>query len=218
VQFHPSYAYEDFVEGIRPKVTSDEKELRYEVRPGIFRQLISRATEFAEERFFLIIDEMNRANLPRVLGELLFALEYRGDLGEVELPYSAEKLSVPKNITIIGTMNSADRSIALVDAAVRRRFRHVEFSPDAEVARSWLKAHDQASVADEAAERLLRLDAALTAILDADRLIGHTYLMRDDLAEAGFESVWNEDIEPVLREHLYNQPEDLARMRETFLG
>jgi hypothetical protein len=218
VQFHPSYAYEDFVEGIRPKVTSDEKALLYEVRPGIFLQLVNRARKYSEERFFLIIDEMNRANVPRVLGELLFALEYRGDKGSVELPYSGAKMWVPENIKIIGTMNSADRSIALVDAAVRRRFRHVDFSPDPEAARSWLKDHDNAEIADEAAERLSKLNATLRGVLDIDRLIGHSYLMRDDLTAVGFESVWDEDIEPVLREHLYNQPEELGRIRGVFLG
>ena len=218
VQFHPSYAYEDFVEGIRPKVTSDEKSLLYEVRPGIFLQLVNRARKYPEERFFLIIDEMNRANVPRVLGELLFALEYRGDKGSVELPYSGAKMWVPENIKIIGTMNSADRSIALVDAAVRRRFRHVGFSPDPEAARSWLKDHDNAGIANEAAERLSKLNATLRGVLDIDRLIGHSYLMRDDLTAVGFESVWDEDIEPVLREHLYNQPEELGRIRGVFLG
>jgi MoxR-like ATPase len=216
VQFHPSYAYEDFVEGIRPRVTG-EASLTYEVREGIFLELVDRAKERATELFVLVIDEINRANLPRVLGELLYALEYRGPEHSFRLPYSGRETYVPENIVVIATMNSADRSIALVDAAARRRFRHVEFAPDSDVLRKWLQMRGLGDLADLAVSRLRALNDRLLELLDADRLIGHTYLMRDDLAEVGLEAVWEEDIGPVLREHLYNQPSEVEALRAVFL-
>jgi 5-methylcytosine-specific restriction protein B len=216
VQFHPSYAYEDFVEGIRPVVTEGST-LAYEVRSGIFLKLSELAKEHEEDEFFLVIDELNRANVPRVFGELLYALEYRGPQHPFRLPYSGGEAYVPANITFIGTMNGADRSIALVDAAIRRRFRHVQFDPDPLVLSAWLSAHSLADLADQAAARLVALNEQLLGLLDSDRLIGHTYLMRADLADVGFEAVWVEDIEPILREHLFNQPEEVSKLRDVFL-
>ncbi len=216
VQFHPSYAYEDFVEGIRPRVTEGSG-LAYEIRKGIFMRLADGAREFPEASFFLVVDELNRANLPRVFGELLYALEYRGPEHPFRLPYSGAETYVPANICLIGTMNTADRSIALVDAAVRRRFRHVEFAPDPSVLRAWLSDHDLGDLAERATRSLVGLNVQLLELLDADRLIGHTYLMRQDLAEVGLEA-WEEDIEPVLREHLFNQPAEIAKLRDTFLA
>jgi 5-methylcytosine-specific restriction protein B len=213
-QFHPSYAYEDFVEGIRPRLRG-EGVLGYEVRKGVLRRLVDQAREFPEERFFLVIDEMNRANLPRVFGELLFGLEYRGPGNPIDLPYSEEY--IPDNFWVIGTMNTADRSIALVDAALRRRFTHVQFVPDFKALERWLKAHGLGDLAEDAVRRLEALNAELEELLDSDRLIGHTYLMREDLAQVGFETIWAEDLEPVLREHLFSRPEELQRLRGTFL-
>jgi AAA domain (dynein-related subfamily) len=217
VQFHPSYAYEDFVEGIRPVVTEGSN-LAYEVRSGIFLKLSELAKEHEEDEFFLVIDELNRANVPRVFGELLYALEYRGPQHPFRLPYSGGEAYVPANITFIATMNGADRSIALVDAAIRRRFRHVQFDPDPDVLRAWLIAHGLADLADLAAARLVALNEQLLVLLDSDRLIGHTYLMRADLAEVGLEAVWLQDIEPILREHLFNQPDEVSKLRNTFLA
>lgn len=115
-------------------------------------------------------------------------------------------------------MNSADRSIALVDAAVRRRFRHVAFAPDSDVLRGWLSANGLGSVSDHAIERLKALNSELGELVDAERLIGHTYLMRGDLATVGLETVWEEDIEPVLREHLFGQAGEVRRLRGVFLA
>jgi hypothetical protein len=216
VQFHPSYAYEDFIEGIRPRVTEGST-LAYEIRKGVFLKLSDRAREYPNDAFFLVIDELNRANLPRVFGELLYALEYRGAEHLFRLPYSNTETYIPQNITLIATMNTADRSIALVDAAIRRRFRHVEFAPDPNVLRAWLESRKLGTIAEHAAGRLVALNASLGQLLDADRLIGHTYLMRDDLGDAGLGAVWAEDIEPVLREHLFNQPEEIIKLRDVFL-
>jgi 5-methylcytosine-specific restriction protein B len=217
VQFHPSYAYEDFVEGIRPRVTG-EAGLSYEVREGVFLTLVERAKEHPDNLFVLVVDEINRANLPRVLGELLYALEYRGPEHTFRLPYSGRETYVPDNIVLIATMNSADRSIALVDAAARRRFRHVEFRPDLDVLRTWLEENELGSLAELAVSSLRTLNERLLELLDADRLIGHTYLMRRDLGDVGLEAVWEEDIGPVLREHLYNQTSEIDALRSVFLA
>ena len=133
LQFHPSYAYEEFVEGIRPASVEGKdgrRELSYPIRKGRFLSICDDAREHPEQRFVLILDEINRGELPRIFGELLYALEYRDE--SVTLPYSGEGLTIPKNLYLIGTMNTADRSIALVDHALRRRFHFIDLRPDAE--------------------------------------------------------------------------------------
>ena len=142
VQFHPSYAYEDFVQGFRPATLKDGQP-GFELRDGPLRRAAERARSEPDARHFLIIDEINRGQIAKVFGELYFLLEYRDS--EISLQYSDEPFSLPENLYIIGTMNTADRSIALVDLALRRRFYFVEFHPDDEpvkgVLRSWLKAN-----------------------------------------------------------------------------
>ena len=233
VQFHPTYAYEDFVEGIRPVIAelvdpdgadsaaanTTTSGLRYEIRDGVFKELVGAATSTPPEAaHFLIVDEINRANLPRVLGELLFALEYRGEQNKVELAYSTDDFYVPENLWVIGTMNTADRSVALLDAAMRRRFKEVRFDVDYAVVRRWHERNTSADLGTEAAARLERLNAEVVELLDEDRAIGHSFLIRGDLAEVGFEVVWNEDLEPVLRDHLLGRTDDLPALREAFLG
>jgi MoxR-like ATPase len=231
VQFHPTYAYEDFVEGIRPVVADrqavdsteqhggESEPLRYEVRPGVFRKVIEQAQRGPEtSRHFLIVDEINRANLPRVLGELLFAFEYRGEENKVELPYSGHELYVPENLWVIGTMNTADRSVALMDAAMRRRFKEVRFDVDFDALEWWHQRHTSAELGREAVARLKRLNDEVIELLDEDRAIGHSFLMRSDLPSVGFETVWREDLEPVLRDHLLGRTDDLPALRGAFLG
>jgi 5-methylcytosine-specific restriction enzyme B len=217
VQFHPTYAYEDFVEGIRPRLDHDE--LTYELRRGVIRELIDDAAAAdVLESYFLIVDEINRANLPRVLGELLFGLEYRGPGNEVKLPYSGDETYIPENIWLIGTMNTADRSVALMDAAMRRRFKEFRFDVDYEALRRWHAKRTSSDLGDEAARRLQRLNDEVTTLLDEDRAIGHSFLMRTDLPAIGFETVWREDLEPVLRDHLLGRTDDLPALEDAFLG
>ena len=162
VQFHQSYGYEDFVQGIRPETDRDGR-LRYRVRDGIFKQLCGAAARHPEHRYVLVIDEINRGNVARIFGELLLLLEYRDK--RARLPYAAADdddddayLSIPDNLYLIGTMNSTDRSLAQVDYAMRRRFYFRRFLPvengRAPVLEGWLKAHD-VPAADR--ERLLHL-------------------------------------------------------------
>lgn len=144
VQFHPSTSYEDFFEGYRPEAGVDGR-LSYRLTPGPLAQLASRAEQSPGMKHVMVIDEVNRANLPRVLGELLFLLEYR-DRAVHTLYRPDEPFELPANLFIIGTMNTADRSIALLDAALRRRFHFVPFFPDrppvAGLLSRWLDEHD----------------------------------------------------------------------------
>jgi MoxR-like ATPase len=217
VQFHPSYAYEDFIEGIRPRLSSDDAQLSYELRRGVFLRLVDRAREFPEEEFFLIVDEINRANLPRVFGELLYGLEYRGAENAISLPYSDTETFIPENLWIIGTMNTADRSVALVDAAVRRRFRHVHLTPDVEVLRAWLEDKGMDDRIDPSVKALTALNTEIESLLGTDVLIGHSYLMRSRLSGEVLDEIWEQDIAPVLHEHLFNRPEEVDRLRSIFL-
>ena len=127
VQFHPSYAYEDFMQGYRPALVNGQ--LSFELMDGPLLRAAASAREEPGAKHFLVIDEINRGNLAKVFGELYFLLEYRDH--EIDLQYGDKKFRLPPNLYIIGTMNTADRSIALVDLALRRRFYFVEFHPDA---------------------------------------------------------------------------------------
>ena len=201
VQFHPSYAYEDFVQGFRP--TLDGGRHGFKLKDGPLREMARRAWEADDEIHVLVIDEINRGNLSKVFGELYFLLEYR-DV-EMRLQYSDESFSLPENLWIIGTMNTADRSIALVDLALRRRFHFVEFHPDTPpvqgLLRSWLEENASgmewvADVVDRANEKLSDRHAA----------IGPTYFMRKDgLDEETVGLIWEHNVLPYIEEQLYGE-------------
>ncbi|SCZ16664.1 AAA domain (dynein-related subfamily) [Streptomyces sp. 136MFCol5.1] len=132
MQFHPSYSYEDFFEGFRPQEDPETREVAFRLTAGPLRELADLALREGNRHipYFLITDEINRANLAKDFGELYFLLEYRNK--SVRLIYSGDDFALPPNLFVIGTMNTADRSIALVDAAMRRRFAFVELSPRTE--------------------------------------------------------------------------------------
>ena len=206
VQFHPSYTYEDFFEGYRPVL--DEGKASFDLVDGPFKRLAQDARDNPEQAFVLIIDEINRANLAKVFGELYFLLEYR-DV-PVTTQYSKdEPFKLPKNVYLIGTMNTADRSIALVDAALRRRFAFRRLAPDSEpiagLLRRWL---NKQGLTTYAADLLEALNARLQ---DADRAIGPSYLM-DELIDAPgeLELLWSTEILPLLEDQLYGSGQDIA--------
>jgi 5-methylcytosine-specific restriction protein B len=225
VQFHPSYGYEDFVEGIRPQLIPSAQpttpgvqsatSLSFVVRRGVLRSLVDDAQAAPDEDFVVIIDEINRANLPRVLGELLFALEYRDTT--VELPYSGDNFSIPSNIWFLGTMNTADRSVAFMDAAMRRRFKEFRLGPNMGVLQRWHAKHTSVAAGAEAVKRLAALNVEVRALLDEDRSIGHSYLLVDPEV-VSYETIWREDLEPVLRDHLLGRTEELASLETAFLS
>ncbi|MCP4537118.1 MAG: AAA domain-containing protein [Chloroflexi bacterium] len=223
--FHQSYAYEDFVEGLRP-VQSDESpgDVSYEIVPGVFKRICSRAGGDPSNKYVLVIDEINRGNIAKILGELISLLEDDKRIGEknalsVTLPYSGESFSVPANLYIIGTMNTADRSIALLDVALRRRFAFVELMPRA-------KLLDGAQV--ESAEAFVPLDDLLCSLnqgirkyLDRDHQIGHSYFMTVSQASKEeqvqvLEFVWNNQIVPLMEEYFYSQRDRLAELLAPF--
>jgi 5-methylcytosine-specific restriction protein B len=205
VQFHPSYAYEDFFEGFRP-VSEQDGSVGFTLTAGPLRSLASDAASNPGEPYVLIVDEINRANLAKVFGELYFLLEYRD--AKIGLQYSPDKsFSLPRNVFFIGTMNTADRSIALVDGAIRRRFAFIELHPDEPPVRDllaeWLAASHKD--ADERAGLLRALNQAIGEE-DRDFKIGPSYLMRPEAESlAGLERVWRYDLLPLLEEHYYGQ-------------
>ena len=210
VQFHPSYAYEDFVQGFRPTLKGDRA--GFELRDGPLRDLAEAAEEemwaAREEnrepaKHFLIIDEINRGNLAKVFGELYFLLEYRGEENEMRLQYSDTGFSMPENLYIIGTMNTADRSIALVDAALRRRFYFVEFHPEKwpinGLLKEWLDkyASAMARVADV-------VELANRKLSNKEAAIGPSYFMKKEgLDEEKLKRVWKYNVLPYIEEQLY---------------
>lgn len=204
VQFHPSYSYEDFFEGFRPSETPSGQ-ATFKLVPGPLRRLASEARDNPGEPFVLIIDEMNRANIAKVFGELYFLLEYRD--AAIALQYNpTESFRLPRNLFVIGTMNTADRSIALVDAAIRRRFPFVELHPETPpidgLLRRFLAANDRS-------DELARLLAALNDAFDdndRDFQIGPSYLMRPEARTTeGLERIWQYDVLPLLQEHYYGR-------------
>jgi len=125
IQFHPNYTYQDFIGGISPNVSGGQ--IAYELKEGIFKLFCKEATKYPKCNFVLIIDEINRANLSEVFGELLYALEYRGK--SINIPYFGE-FTIPENVYIIGTMNDVDKSLVTFDLALRRRFGFFELAPN----------------------------------------------------------------------------------------
>ena len=207
VQFHPSYTYEDFFEGYRP-VPSIGGGVQFEIKPGPLRRIADAARKDGASPFVLIIDEINRANLAKVFGELYFLLEYRDRA--IALQYSDEEFTLPQNLFVIGTMNTADRSIALVDAAMRRRFYFVELAPGAEPINGLLSRWLAARGMEDTPSRLL---AELNRRLDEpEAAIGPSYLMTDDIGKPGrLEMIWQHAILPLLEERFYGTGQSLER-------
>ena len=208
VQFHPSYAYEDFVQGFRP--SPQDGQPRFELKDGPLLRAAERAKNDKNSLHFLVIDEINRGNLAKVFGELYFLLEYRDQ--EMHLQYSDKPFSLPPNLYIIGTMNTADRSIALVDLALRRRFYFVDFDPYGNpvkpLLREWLKKKGLgtmewvADVVDRANDKLKDNPHAA---------IGPSYFMKESLDDDYARLVWKHSVLPYIEERLFGEPD---RLRE----
>jgi 5-methylcytosine-specific restriction protein B len=198
VQFHPTYSYEDFFEGFRPKTDESGQQLGFALRKGPLRRLAESAAANPEANYFLIIDEINRGNLAKIFGELYYLLEYRDQ--EVSLLYSEDPFILPANVFLVGTMNTADRSIAMLDAAMRRRFSFVELHPDEAPINTLLSrwvAHE--GLRDDRAELFAELNRQIP---DRDAKVGPSFFMRD-FGDEGVEAVWKYEILPLLAEYHY---------------
>ena len=210
--FHPGWGYEDFIEGLRP--TTINGQMVFEPRDGIFKRLCADASKQSNRHFFLVVDEINRGDLPRIFGELLTAIEYDKRDRQIILPVTGAVFAVPKNVFIIGTMNTADRSISIMDTALRRRFGFVELMPESNL------------LAGRKAGGLLLgawLDALNTRLRlhlkrDARNLqIGHAYLMPPQpiTSVAEFSRILRDDIIPLLEEYCYD---DFGMLRDILGG
>lgn len=235
VTFHQSYGYEEFVEGLRPVLAGDTEagEVAYEIRPGAFKELCRKARQAPDQRFAMVIDEINRGNISRIFGELITLIEAdkRDPLDgspppvEVVLAYSGEKFSVPANVDIIGTMNTADRSLALLDTALRRRFDFEPLLPDTRADKvpgeknsaplAGLVVTTDVGLIDV---RLMldRINERIEALYDRDHCIGHAYLTGLARVTDGpqrfdaLASTFRQRIVPLLEEYFF---EDWRKIR-----
>ncbi len=222
VTFHQNTTYEDFVEGIRPVLAgtldrnsepspgaSHAGEVQYEMFRGVFRRIAERGTDDPDERYVLIIDEINRGNIARIFGELITLIEDskrigRHDEARVTLPGSKTDFGVPANLHVLGTMNTADRSIALLDTALRRRFVFEEMMPDP--SHSGI-ANDLNGI--DCRKLLEAMNRRIAALLDREHQIGHTYLLRVDTLPA-LASTFQNRIMPLLQEYFYDDWEKIS--------
>jgi 5-methylcytosine-specific restriction enzyme B len=204
VTFHQSYGYEDFIEGLRPVLNddSDDGQVRYEIRRGVFVELCERARRDPEHGYALFIDEINRGNVSKILGELITLIELDKREGapnaiRVRLPYSGDWFSVPANVSIYGSMNSADRSLTPLDTALRRRFEFVEIMPDPKL----LAGRVIEGVALD--ELLTVMNARIELLLGRDCLLGHAYFYPMQCF-ADLQTVMQQKIVPQLQEYFFD--------------
>ena len=216
VTFHQNTTYEDFVEGIRPVLTDGGSvgtetaaergaggEVRYELSRGVFRRIAERAASDPSGRYVLVIDEINRGNVARIFGELITLIEDskrvgRDDEARVTLPGSKTEFGVPENLHVIGTMNTADRSIALLDTALRRRFVFEEMMPD--------PSHPGVSPdvdGVDCRELLAAMNRRIAVLLDREHQIGHTYFLGVD-TPAALAGTFRNRVVPLLQEYFYD--------------
>ncbi len=208
--FHPAYGYEDFLEGYRPKTVDDQ--MMFELQDGIMKKLCLDATRNLKNKFYLIIDEINRGDIPRIFGELLTVIEKDKRGKSVLLSVSGEQFYVPDNLYVIGTMNTADRSIALLDTALRRRFGFIELMPDIDVLGNtvvesiplgpWLSALNS-----QVCEHIGR---------DARNLqVGHSYFLENGQPVTSFSKfarIIQDDIIPLIEEYCYEDYDTMTKI------
>ncbi|MFV8829533.1 AAA family ATPase [Alkalihalobacterium sp. APHAB7] len=208
--FHPSYGYEDFMEGIKPTVINDQTV--FKLKDGIFKTICQDASNHPDHSFYLIIDEINRGDISRIFGELITIIESNKRGKEVILPLSNEPFQVPKNVYIIGTMNTADRSIALLDVALRRRFGFIELLTD------YSLLEDVLIESLPLGEWLKALNARIVENLgqDARNLqIGHAYFLEKEKPIRNYEKfkrIIEEDIIPLIEEYCYGDYATMAKI------
>lgn len=206
--FHQSYGYEEFIQGIRP--LPDNGELKFEISDGIFKRIADTAVRDKVNNYVIIIDEINRGNISRIFGELITLIEEDKRWGELNqmmasLPLGG-KFAVPNNLFIIGTMNSADKSISLIDAALRRRFDFIEMAPMPEL------------ISDSVLKNLLiSLNTYLKRELrSTDLLIGHSFFMNRSAGD--LPAIMNRNVIPLLYEYFYDEEAKVRKALECLSG
>lgn len=202
VTFHQSMSYEDFIEGIKPEPTKDGK-ITYAIKNGIFKELCAKAKKDESQNYVMIIDEINRGNVANIFGELISLIEDDKRLGaseelHAELPYSHTIFGVPKNVYIIGTMNTADRSVEALDSALRRRFTFKEMMPKSELVPEENNVRNIFEIINQRIE----------VLKDREHQIGHSYFMGVN-SEEGLKAVIYDKIIPLLQEYFYGDYEKI---------
>lgn len=217
VQFHQSYSYEDFIEGIRPN-----KDGEFVLTPGVFKEFVDVAKNNRDKDYFVIIDEINRGNLSKILGELMKLIEYdKRDKEDVILPYSKESFTIPENIFIIGTMNTADRSLAMVDYALRRRFAFIQVNPAFNNPKfsNWLieKNNIKENDVNLLCNKMIALNEAIDDDLGEGFEIGHSYFV-DNLDSNNFTQSYKDIIDyeiiPLLEEYWFDDDTKIADYKQ----
>ena len=219
--FHQSYGYEEFIEGIKPIIDENKHDIGYTIEPGVFKKFCDNAKSITRtstciestvieentEPYVFIIDEINRGNISKIFGELITLIESTKRAGMPEaasaiLPYSGDEFSVPSNVYILGTMNTADRSIALMDTALRRRFQFVEMMPDSDVLR---KIHADKVEDLDVAAMLDKINERIEYLYDREHTIGHAFFtdLKDDATLVKLQSIFEKSVIPLLQEYFY---------------
>ncbi|MBU1579416.1 MAG: AAA family ATPase [Bacteroidetes bacterium] len=195
IQFHPAYTYEDFVRGIVAE-TNDKGNIAYKVENKILAEFAQKAIDNPNGNYVLIIDEINRANLPAVLGELIYALEYRNETVSSLYEYEGEReISLPSNLFIIGTMNTADRSVGHIDYAIRRRFAFIDILPDDTAIK-----YEKALKLFNEVQKLFTSECLSPDFKAKEVMIGHSYFLVDNDDDLKLKLEF--EIKPILREYL----------------
>lgn len=208
VTFHQSYGYEEFIEGLRP-LTTDTGDISYEVKPGVFKRICKRAETDPDHKYALVIDEINRGNISKIFGELISLVEVdkrKGSNNEltVTLPYSGLPFMVPSNLDIIGTMNTADRSLTHIDVALRRRFAFEELRTDYSLLSD--------NVSGINVKRMLyAMNQRIELLLDREHILGHAYLMNASSIE-DLELSFKTNIMPLLEEYFFEDWEKISQV------
>lgn len=202
IQFHPSYSYEEFIEGLRPE-TSLKGGIKFSPKKGRLLEVVSYIERNKKDKFILIIDEINRANLPKVFGELYYLLEYRNE--SVDLQYSSG-FKLPSNLFIIGTMNTVDKSIRNIDFAIRRRFEFFDCPPSHNILEKYYEKNK--NEVKDLIKGFIKLNKSLEEKIDKHHTIGHSFFINKngEMTKEKLLRTWNRKLKPLINEYFYNQP------------